>query len=656
MMSPITLIGTIVRWAQIGGGPVKTVAQTLHILTPLSNQGPDALCSESVIGEADLVADFRRFPAMVYQADLNGALADITSELLPAMPDYWTVAREWLAEFTARTDLQDLLTIEGYSFWWTLNGQKFVAGLTDVGNAFAWIDLLDAVSQRFSFGSVKLHGEHKILIRLVEEVCTGISIQVQPGLPASGRGKKQIPRHPGLLVARALMSIAYACYTLIHRPEICIFSSTNLLRHATVGDQQRLLDVYLGGVIEALREQGWRVAVVEKYGWHASWAGLIARGFFFPSDLLFFLSTGGAPPVLSRLGLHRSVRHRWHTRWEQVRCSLVPHLRYRDHDLAPLLLPLIAREFTHHAPDLEIMIGMWRRLFGWWRPRLVYVNNSYGRAALTAVVAAQSQGIPTVEQQHGVIGRNHIAYLVPRNLETTSEFPMCDTMTVWGEHTKRTLVDAGVYQPAHLAVCGFPRADLLLQDLPPRERTLAHLDIPLDVRVVLFTSNKFSQDFMAEMLDGLGSAPGDAGVYWILKLHPSETMHSNWKTAIKERQLEAVRLVQGDFDFYALLAACDLHVSFASTTLIESAILGKPNLGLEITYASDPAGYSEAKAFLPVPPGELGLVAHAILNDPGRKEQLLREQRRFAEDWCLCDGHAIDRIVSLVERKAAPRG
>jgi hypothetical protein len=160
---------------------------------------------------------------------------------------------------------------------------------------------------------------------------------------------------------------------------------------------------------------------------------------------------------------------------------------------------------------------------------------------------------------------------------------------------------------------------------------------------------------MAEMLEGIASAPGGR-VYWILKLHPRETTHEAWKAAIEEHRLEAVRLVRGDFDFYALLAACDLHVSFASTTLIEAAILGKPNLGLDVTYASDPAGYAEARAFLPVPPGELGLVAHAILDDPGRKEQLLREQGRFAEDWCLHDGHAIHRIVSLVEEKAASRG
>jgi hypothetical protein len=418
---------------------------------------------------------------MVYQAGPDGMLADITSDLLPAMPDYWTLAREWLAEFTARTGLQDLLAIEGYGFWWTLNGQKFVAGLSDLGNAFARVDLLDAVCRRFGLSAVTLYGEHKVLVQLAGEVCRGIPMQVQPQPPAPGGGQRRIPRHPGLLAARALMSIAYGCYALIRHPDICIFSGTNLLRRVTVGGRQRLIDVYLGGVTEALRQRGWRVAVVEKYGWYASWAGLAARGFFFPSDLIFMLSTGGIPSVLSRLGLYRPVRHRWRTLWEQVRPGLMPHLRYRDYDLAPLLLPLIAREFIQHAPDLEVMIGMWRQVFGWWRPRLVYVSNSYGRASLTAVVAARSLGIPTVEQQHGVIGRNHIAYIVPRHItssDSPTAFPLCDTMAVWGEHTKRTLVDAGVYQPAQIAVCGFPRADLLLRDLPPREQTLARLDIP----------------------------------------------------------------------------------------------------------------------------------------------------------------------------------
>jgi hypothetical protein len=122
-----------------------------------------------------------------------------------------------------------------------------------------------------------------------------------------------------------------------------------------------------------------------------------------------------------------------------------------------------------------------------------------------------------------------------------------------------------------------------------------------------------------------------------------------WERAIKQRQLQTVKVLEGELDFYALLAACDIHVSFTSTTLIEAAILGKLNLGLDIAYLPDPVGYAEAGAFLPVAPARLGSTACELLRDAAQREGLLRDQKAFADDWCLHDGKSVERIVRFVE-------
>jgi hypothetical protein len=330
-------------------------------------------------------------------------------------------------------------------------------------------------------------------------------------------------------------------------------------------------------------------------------------------------------------------------------------MRYRGYDIAPLIEPLVAREFKQHAPRLEIMVRLWRLLLRMWKPNVLYINNSYGESQMTAIIAARSQGIPTVEQQHGLIGRNHIAYLVPRSLDLEAEFPLCDWMLVWGAYTRRFLVEAGVYQPEQVAVSGFPRIDMLLRDLPPAAETRAQLNVPTDAPLVLYTSNGFAQDYRGGILDGIRRV-SSSSIHWLIKLHPREKTRHLWEQAIEERQLERVQVLEGEFDFYALLNTCDLHVSFASTTLIEAAILGKPNLGLDLPHLTDPGGYAEAQAFLPVVPSQLGIAVQELIANPQHRDSLIAIQKEFARDWCVHDGQSVPRIVRFLESVAANEG
>ncbi len=622
---------------------------TLHILTPASSQSPASLAKASLAVEGDLVADLRAFPCLVHEIQAGQVCVDVTANMLAA-PDYWAVARQWLTEFTERTGLQDALEIEGYGFWWTLIGPKFVPAMSELGNLFAWIDLLAAIHERAKLSSIVVHGQHNSIMYLVDQICRGIKVQIRPGTAHYAPDKAQSPRKIGLLIARVLLGLLYLIYALFRRPDVCFFSSTNQLRKTITGTKQKLRDVYLGDVAQALQARGWRTTSVEKYSRSASWSRLWARGLFFPNDIMFILSA----PALHKLGLYRRTARKWRQKWQSIQPSLAPHLRYREYDISPLLLPLIAHEFNHHAPNLQVIVALWRRILRIWRPKLLYINVSYGRSATTAIIAARSLGIPTIEQQHGVVNRDHIAYLAPRHLELNSQFPMCDAMVVWGDYFRRLLVGAGAYTSEQIAVCGFPRADFLLGNLSPRSKTLAQLSIPPDARVVLYTSNKLAQGLVSEILDGIQSV-ADAETYWIIKLHPAETTRDEWETAMHQRQLQTARVLQQELDFYALLAACDVHVSFTSTTLIEAAILGKLNLGLDIAHIPDPVGYAEAGAFLPVAPGQLGPTACRLLHDAAQREALLREQKAFANDWCLHDGKAVERIVCFVEATIADR-
>jgi hypothetical protein len=126
----------------------------------------------------------------------------------------------------------------------------------------------------------------------------------------------------GLLIVRILLGILYLLYSLVRRPEICFVSNTNLLRKVNWNGQHRFRDIYLDDVADGLREKGWRVTFIEKYGQNATWKGLLARGFFFPNDLIFFLSA----VFWRRLGLRKGQMSRWRKTWQAVSGTLQPPL------------------------------------------------------------------------------------------------------------------------------------------------------------------------------------------------------------------------------------------------------------------------------------------------------------------------------------------
>ena len=234
-------------------------------------------------------------------------------------------------------------------------------------------------------------------------------------------------------------------------------------------------------------------------------------------------------------------------------------MSYQGCDISPFVLPLL-RETFEGAAYVERGVRLWRWILGIWGPKLLYVDTSYSMYVVPAVIAARSLGVLTAEQQHGTIGYDHAAYLIPPEISRTSQAPLCDFMVVWGDFVKRLLVDMGVYDPEQVVVCGFPRLDSLVSSKICRQDVLAAIDIPLSTAVVLYASNMIVQDLCSEILTSLQEV-SDQPVYWLIKLHPGEKTRHIWEQGIQDRRLKRVRVVVNELDFYDLLAVADLHVS-----------------------------------------------------------------------------------------------
>jgi hypothetical protein len=620
-------------------------SRTLHILTPFASLTPLKLIDEYKIATGDLVADLRKFPPFVYKINGNGIYFDITSKLLRTT-DHWPAIVKWLTRFTKETRLQDILSISGFGIWWSLNSLKFQPSVSELGNFFVWIDLLDEIHSQDRIFSVNVFGAHEAIIHIARQVFKTNEIKLVTGGNSNVVEDTSASVRKWLRFVRILLGVIYLIYACIRKPSICFFSSTNLMGRGIIGNKEKLYDIYLGDVARALKSRGWKTACIEHQGTNATWRGLWARRFFFPTDFLVMLSQR----PIHWFEMNRRTRRKWRKKWFDLKQSLPPVLEYQGYNVTALILPLLFKEFTQSAPFIDRMTETWRRIFKHWKPKLLYINNSYGRSAIPAIIAAKSLGILTIEQQHGAIGKYHTAYLVPEDVKLNSRVPLCDRMVLWGEHAKRLLLNSGVYSPSQVVVCGFPRIDSLQKWIVSRSETLAMLNVPAQAQVVLYTSTVVVKDAYPTILDSVQKT-ANSSLFWIIKLHPREKTREHWENAIKKRRLQMIRVVENEVNFYQLLAACDLHISSVSTTMIEAAVFGKPNIGLDIACIPDPFRYKEAGAFLPVAPQYIGETAHAVLNDPSEKEKLLRDQREFANDWCRHDGRAVEVIVDFIENK-----
>jgi hypothetical protein len=265
-----------------------------------------------------------------------------------------------------------------------------------------------------------------------------------------------------------------------------------------------------------------------------------------------------------------------------------------------------------------------------------------------AVIAAKRLGIPTIEQQHGAISKNNFVYRVPQSMRTETKFPLCDMMVVWGPRITRMFVESGVYEKACCIECGSTRVDWMIKERYSRSDALRLLRLPAAARVILYTSNPLATDQLDVILDSIEREAMPEEVHWIVKLHPRERNLQEWREGIHRRGIERVKVYRDEFDLYSLLAASEVHICLASTTILESAIMGVLNLGLSIQNLPDPAGYAEAKGFHPVDTECLAAATYAILDSPKKRVNLLEDQRRFAEDWCIHDGNALERIMNLL--------
>jgi len=206
-------------------------------------------------------------------------------------------------------------------------------------------------------------------------------------------------------------------------------------------------------------------------------------------------------------------------------------------------------------------------LFRIMRPQAILLTCYYGKEP--AIRAAKSLGIKVIEIQHGVIGKEHPAYNVHRDLDRSC-FP--DHLLVFGKQELATFNNSRFIDQANVHPAGSFYLDYIRASCGPEphlsERISGGYERVVGVTLQWITERRLIS-FICE------AAKLDSSILYILIPRAQKKEYSNMGLP---PNVSVIR----DKNFYELMTYCDFHSTVNSTCALEAPSLGVQNILIDI--------------------------------------------------------------------------
>ena len=231
-----------------------------------------------------------------------------------------------------------------------------------------------------------------------------------------------------------------------------------------------------------------------------------------------------------------------------------------------------------------------------------------------------------------------------------------DKLAAMGEITRKLYIDSGI-APDRVLVTGIAHFDLLFnRDEEKDNQALLECSIDPDKRIILFTTDNISFSETERMLQGVIIAILKMkDTQLVVKIHPSEEIGAYLALAEEYRD-PRIRVVK-DIDLYALISNCQLLITKYSTTALESMIIDKPVVVINLSGQPTPVPYAEEGAALGVYRYEgIEQAIQKALYDEETQTRLEKGREQFVRNWAgEPDGKASQRIVTLMKEMVSSR-
>lgn len=240
------------------------------------------------------------------------------------------------------------------------------------------------------------------------------------------------------------------------------------------------------------------------------------------------------------------------------------------------IIEMLILEMPKSYASTAISQQLFRKLFRNYKS-IEYAIDFWGSGRENIIPVLQGE-FEAVELQHGIITEFHPGYIYPKGANQKCKRFFDRTMLLYGEATKKLLIEKSVFTEEQIEVIGNPRILTYKQEFGESNEKRQY---------ILFTSQPFEQDvkgaeYYNEMIPILQSIQRQLTTdeKWkkyrlAIKLHPREN------NGIKNKYEESIpecKVFDNATQLYELLGKSFLHMTANSTTLYEAALFDTPTV------------------------------------------------------------------------------
>jgi len=229
-------------------------------------------------------------------------------------------------------------------------------------------------------------------------------------------------------------------------------------------------------------------------------------------------------------------------------------------------------DYTALISHFFCYIELFRYLFMAYKPRIVFVSQYYG-IHQAVIYAAKKQGIKTIELQHGIISKGHLAYNVFMELDK-SFFP--DYLFAFGDYVKNVFdEDNHFMNKENVVAIGSMYIDYINNEYKPSAEitTLFKSLRNKYKKIITISSQWILENELIDFLIKSASLSRDVLYVFVPRVMNKDYSNANFP--------ENVILLK-DLDVYQIIREADVHSTMWSTCALEAPALGVPNALINI--------------------------------------------------------------------------
>jgi len=292
--------------------------------------------------------------------------------------------------------------------------------------------------------------------------------------------------------------------------------------------------------------------------------------------------------------------------------------------------------FLMHFPEMIRYIEIINNMLSVEKPRLLVVMNEINPIGNIAVHIAKQKDIKTLCIQHGAMA--DILGFTPVS---------SDKIAVWGNSSRKALINKAVPKEK-IIITGAPQFDNLRKfNTKITENIAREIGLKLSKKYILFTTQNIPliEETVKHLCISVKSIPG---LQLVIKTHPAEYSTKDYEKIIKESGVHGILTKKY---LYSLIAGCSAMITVSSTTGLETLIMGKSLITINLSGKPDKMPYAESGAAIGVYKAEgIAPAIKSILENQDVRKELSRKAKIFVYDQCYkMDGKASERIVNLIK-------